>query len=169
MLLTIVGPLVIFTFIFIYYMRKMKSNITNSYQYNQDKTLLRNTYKNMYPAVCIWISIYTAIMLFILFISYQSYVDTRTFYDATMEQYTSAIEIYENKAVIDIESVALTDLKYNGYQESVSILIIDLREGIVNYNKEIISKRILKKNIIFSWLIIAPDADMTVITMKGKT
>ncbi len=101
-----------------------------------------------------------------LSISYKTYLDTRTFYSATLEQYASAVEIYEDKAVIDIGSAALTDLKYQGYQNNVSKFILSLREGIIYYNRTIISKRVMKKNPVFSWLIVAPDDDMKIIKMK---
>jgi len=98
--------------------------------------------------------------------SYGSYIDTRTFYDATIEQYASAVEMYEDKAVIDIESAAFTDLKYQGYQDNVSGLILSLRRSIIKYNKKLISKRIMKKNLFFNWLIVAPDDDMKILKMS---
>jgi len=113
---------------------------------------------------------YSIVALFMLVVfiggSYESYVDTRTFYDSTVEQYSTAVEMYGDKAVIDVESAAWTDLKYQGYQENMSKAIRLLREKIVKYNKKIISKRIMKRNLFFNWLIVAPDDDMKVIAMK---
>ncbi len=101
-----------------------------------------------------------------LYNSYYSYLDTRAFYTATIEQYTSAVKIYQDKAVIDVESAAWTDLKYQGYQDNISKLIIDLRNKIVAYNDMFVKKQVLKKNTFFSWLIVNVDDDMKLIKMK---
>ena len=98
--------------------------------------------------------------------SYDSYLDTKSFYEATVEQYASAIEIYGDKAVIDIEAAAWTDFKYQGYQENISKFVADLRNRIVAYNEIMIAKMTMDKNPLFSWLVIAPDKSMKLITMK---
>jgi hypothetical protein len=98
--------------------------------------------------------------------SYGSYLDCKSFYTSTVEQYASAIEIYGDKAVIDIEAVALTDFKYKGYQENISKFVVDLRNRIVDYNEIMVAKMTMDKNPLFSWLVIAPDKDMKLITMK---
>jgi hypothetical protein len=100
--------------------------------------------------------------------SYDSYVDSRTFYDITREQYASAIVIYKDAAVIDMGKAAFTDLKYNGYQDNVASFIRDLRRRIIKYNTTVQSKRIMKRNIFFSWLIVSPDDDMKLIRMKTE-
>jgi len=168
MLLVIIGLLVIFLFVFSIYAKSAIYNIRQGYGTYTNKVWYKAAFKDMFPAAYIWMSMYLAVLSVFLFISYLSYVNARTFYDATMEQYTSAIEIYEDKAIMDVESAAWTDLKYQGYQESISKLIVDLRKRIVHYNEKIISKRIMKNNPVFSWLIIAPDADMKLIKMKTK-
>jgi len=98
--------------------------------------------------------------------SYSTYLETRSFYSATKEQYHSAIEIYGDYAVIDMGKAAFTDLKYQGYQENISGFITDLRNEIIKYNKTIVEKRIMGKNLFFSWFIIEPDDDMVIIKMK---
>lgn len=104
--------------------------------------------------------------------SYYSYLDSRTFYDATREQYFESVEMYHDYAVLDLKgaaAIAFTDYKYQDYQKNISTFIRDLRYKIVKYNEEIISKRLMKKNWFFSWLIIAPDSDMKVVRMsKGE-
>ena len=101
-------------------------------------------------------------------ISYSTYVGSRTFYDITREQYSSAIVIYEDAAVIDMGQAAFTDLKYQGYQDNVASFIRDMRYSIAVYNRNVQSKRIMKKNPMFSWLIVSPDEDMKLIRMKTE-
>ena len=113
---------------------------------------------------------YSIVALFMLvaFIggSYQSYVDTRTFYDSTVEQYSTAVEMYNDKAVIDVESAAWTDLKYQGYQDNISKLILDLRNRIIIYNNNFIKMNKMHSNPFFSWLVVPMDDDMKIIKMK---
>jgi len=97
--------------------------------------------------------------------SYTTYVQTRTQYDAVINQYRGAIELYSERASLNLAKAALTDFKYQGYQDNMSAIIIQLRKSVVEYNKTIISKRIMKKNLLFSWLIIAPDEDMKIINI----
>jgi len=117
-----------------------------------------------------WTGVFFCLHLFItaavLRNSYLSYLDAKAFYTATIEQYAAAVEIYQDKAVIDVESAAWTDLKYQGYQDNISGLILDLRNSIVSYNDTYVKKRTLKKNPFFNWLIIDVDDDMKLIKMK---
>lgn len=99
-------------------------------------------------------------------ISYFTYVDIRTSYDATIDQYREAVTVYEDRAQIDVKKAALTDFKYSGYQENVADFVSDLRREVVSYNKMLISKRILDKNWFFGALIIAPDEDMKVLNLS---
>ena len=109
------------------------------------------------------------IVLVVIATSYDSYVATRVFYDATREQYAEAVKVYQDHAVIDMGAATFTDMKYQGYQQQVGELIMDLRKQIVRYNTEITSKRIMDKSWFYSWLIIAPDDDMKIIKMKAPT
>jgi len=136
----------------------------DSGSHKTEKTLA--SIKRSAPWILFWNSITVSIMLILITVSYFSYVDARTFYDATLEQYSTAIEMYGDKALLDVESAAWTDLKYQGYQENISELIIHLRRKIVNYNETIISKRIMDANPFFSWLIVAPNDNMKIIKMK---
>ena len=102
--------------------------------------------------------------------SYTTYLETRTFYDATREQYANAVEMYKDYAVLDLEgaaAVAFTDFKYQGYQENMAQFISLLRDKVIAYNKRIISKRLMKETFFFSWMIFAPDRDMKIIKMTS--
>ena len=101
----------------------------------------------------------------ILGCSYSTYLDQRAFYDATVNQYRNSITLYKGHAVIDVESAALTDFKYGGYQENIGKMVIDLRGKVANYNEGIIKKRKMESNIILNWLVIAPDEDMRLLTL----
>lgn len=101
-------------------------------------------------------------------ISYERYVNCRTFFDGTKEQYASAVTMYSDYAEVDLKSAAWTDLKYQGYQENIAAFIDRLRRKIVGYNREIISKRVMAKNPFFSWLIVEPDEDMLIIKMTSN-
>ena len=98
--------------------------------------------------------------------SYSKYLDDRAFYTATKEQYHSAIEVYSDKAVIDMGKAAFTDLKYQSYQENIGRFITDLRNRIINYNISIVEKRTMANNLLFGWFIITPDADMVILKMR---
>jgi len=72
--------------------------------------------------------------------------------------------MYEGKAVLDIKKAAITDIRYNGYQEGIAKMILDLRSKIANYNETVISKRIMVNNFWYSWLVVGP-GDLKPITM----
>lgn len=135
----------------------------------------REKIENAVASLIVSTLIFGIISLIALSVSYGSYVNLRTKYDATLEQYKSAVTMYVDHASIDIEKAAFTDFVYKGYQENVAAFIKDLREQIVKYNEGLISKRVMERNFIFSWIIIAPDEDMLIINMledvgaaKGK-
>jgi len=138
----------------------------NRYQGGRWSTgeLVFRTFRDGSVLIAAWNAIIVVAVGCFIMTSYTSYVNARTFYDATLEQYESAITIYEGKAELHVER-AFTDLKYQGYQESMTKFITDLREKVVEYNKNIISKRIMKKNPFFSWLIVAPDDYMKVVRL----
>ena len=115
--------------------------------------------------------IFSAVALFasgmIIWTSYGTYVELRATYDATIEQYASSTEMYGDRAVIDIESAAWTDFKYQGYQANVAKFISELRTMLAAYNKDFISKKKYASNWFFGWVIIPPDSDMKIISMKA--
>ena len=102
-------------------------------------------------------------------ISYGNYLDSRAFYSATKEQYASAVVVYADYATIDVDSIAWTDFKYQGYQNEVAFFIKDLRKKVTEYNETIVKKRVFKKNIFFNWLVVSPDPDMVVIKLLGPS
>lgn len=106
-----------------------------------------------------------AFLIIVICTSYGTYVDLRTSYDAAVKQYRQAVTIYVDHAQIDVKKAALTDFKYQGYQENAANFVRDLRRKVVWYNEGIVSKRVMKKNWFFNWLIIAPDDDMKVINL----
>ena len=107
----------------------------------------------------------SVIIIFIVGISYVTYLDTRAQYDAVITQYKGAVTMYADYASLDMEKATFTDLKYQGYQENIAKVIVSLRREIVSYNKTIIKKRLLDRNPVFNWLIIAPDKDMKIINI----
>lgn len=112
--------------------------------------------------------IFCLITSLIISTSYREYLKDRAFFTATKEQYFNAVKVYKTHAEIDIESAAYTDFKYIGYQQNIGALIISLRNRIIKYNERIIKKRIMGKNLLFSWYVIEPDDDMVIIKMIKK-
>lgn len=101
--------------------------------------------------------------------SYDSYLDMKKFYNSTKEQYTSSINIYEDKAVLTIsEDTFITDMKYQGYQANILELIKDLRKKIVIYNETLVGKNTMKQNLFFNWFIVSPDPDMKIMILKEE-
>lgn len=99
--------------------------------------------------------------------SYASYLEMRSFYSATVEQYREQITLYKDNS--DILSInAFTDFRGQGYQKEMSSKISELRLEIVKYNKNYVVKRVLKRNIIFSWLIVDVDEDMKILRLNEK-
>jgi hypothetical protein len=134
--------------------------------------IIYTTWKNK-PSEAIFASILCIMILTVILgiswgKSYQNYLEARSFYSATKEQYHSAIDIYAEYAVIDMGKASFTDFKYMGYQENISKFIADLRERIIEYNETIIEKRVMGKNPLLNWFIIEPDTDMLIIKMKAE-
>ena len=102
--------------------------------------------------------------------SYDSYLENRAFYDATVEQYRGTVEMYKDYAVIDMSKTrsVFTDFKYQGYQQEISKMILDLRRKIVSYNRSFMLKKIKNASWFFNWYIITNDPDMKIIRMIEK-
>lgn len=103
----------------------------------------------------------------VVFTSYFIYLDDRSFYDSGFYIKKAAIEEYINKTKID-GGGELTDLKYRDRMEYLYKLIDGLRHSVEQYNQDIIEKRKLNNNILFSWIIIAPDEDMKLLDFDGN-
>jgi hypothetical protein len=97
--------------------------------------------------------------------SYQSYLNIKADYYGVIAQYGAAVDVYSDKAVINVEKAAFTDFKYEGYQKQMAQMIEALRYKITNYNKIYIKKKTMDKNWIFSWIIIPPDSGMKLLQM----
>lgn len=80
----------------------------------------------------------------------------------TLEQYGTTINLYAQKGVKEFKSNhanEITDLKYQKYQEQLGKMIVDLRNQIIRYNKELTSKTIMNESWFWNWVIIMPDSD----------
>jgi hypothetical protein len=99
-------------------------------------------------------------------ISYTSYVKMRGTYDATVTQYKDAVEMYQDKAVLDVKRAALVDFQYKGYQENMGAFIVALRKEVVAYNEDYVSKKVLGSNLLFWPMIIGPGDRLKVISIK---
>ncbi len=91
------------------------------------------------------------ILLAILGTSYSISIYNKTFYETIRLTHPHAIEMYQDKVIINVDS--LTDFRYSGHADNIKELIVELRNDIYDYNKSLIRKRVVKQNIIFSWLI----------------
>lgn len=97
--------------------------------------------------------------------SYRSYLDLKRD-KVAIQQYERAINLYLSKAKLEIDSNAMTDLKYNKYQDSLVKLIKDYRNCVNRYNNNLISKREMDNNFMFNLLVIGPDPDMKEININ---
>jgi hypothetical protein len=117
----------------------------------------------------------TILFIFITIIfacSYLNYLDDRSFSNETYKQFKNQIIVYQQESKINVKnennSNTITDLKYQQYQDEISQNIRIYTTKVAAYNKSIIEKRILKNNIIFSWIIVAPDDDMKPLTNEVR-
>ena len=114
----------------------------------------------------IFLIIFVVIFGVIAMDSYGNTVGMHKTYYGTLEQHRDAIEIYGDKAVVTIDN-SMTDFKYQGYQDNMASFIKDLRKEITTYNKTLVGKRFLKKNIIIGWLINY-DKNLPLLELKEK-
>ena len=114
-------------------------------------------------------TVIATIMLSIIFLaSYNSYIELAQKL-ATVEQYKESIELYADKGIQEFQpgttrATEFTDLKYNNYQTQIGQMIKDMRDTIVEYNKDLTKKKLRKSNWFFSWITIV-DEDMKLIKM----
>ena len=110
-------------------------------------------------------------ILFILLpsvVSYSNYLDIKADYYGVIAQYESAINVYGDKAIINVNQISFTDFKYEGYQKEMASLIRDLRHKVERYNTTYIKKKTMDNNLMFNWLIVAPDSGMKLLQMTQK-
>jgi len=118
-------------------------------------------------ALCISVGIATIIPCIIAGGSYSNYIDAKRFHNATHHQYEQAIQSYSDRALMNPGAkTALTDSKYNNYQDNIAKLIRDYRNTLINYNRIVVGKIIWKNNILFGWFIVELDPDMKELALK---
>ena len=100
--------------------------------------------------------------------SYWNYLDMKADYYGVIAQYESAINVYGDKAIINVDRISFTDFKYEGYQKEMASLIRDLRRKVERYNTTYIKKKTMDNTLMFNWLIIAPDSGMKLLQMTQK-
>lgn len=134
---------------------------------------LKNTFSEYGDAGNAFGQAFLAFMVFAVCIatpigaSYGQYVTLQTHYQTIVENYRESVEYYEDKAVIDVNGLAFTDFKYQGYQDNMANMIRDLRRNVTNYNAILIQKRTLKQSKIFNWYIILPEDNFKIISLTG--
>jgi hypothetical protein len=142
-----------------------------AFGYSVSNPRSENIARNVIVTTCICICVFgTVATAIIVGDSYSGYLNNRAFYDATVEQYRGAVEMYKDYAVIDMSKTrfAFTDFKYQGYQKEISSMILELRRKIVKYNRSFILKKIKNASWFFNWYIVANDPDMKIIRMIEK-
>jgi len=100
--------------------------------------------------------------------SYDKYLDLHK-YRASFEVRATAVSFYAEKGVAEFNIVPgkeITDLKYNQYQNTVGGLIMDLRNTVEAYNRNLVGKQQMKSSLFWSWMIIGPDDDMQPIVLS---
>jgi len=97
--------------------------------------------------------------------SYTNYLGIKADYYGVIAQYEAAVDIYADKAIINVDKISFTDFKYEGYQKQMAQMIEALRYKVARYNSMYIKKKTIKKNLIFSWIIISPDSGMKLLQM----
>ena len=149
---------VLFTFIFCI----IAYNLCDFFHDNNVKIPLFTWYnKNTFSGIA-WICIILFVVMGIIkFTSYYNYLDDRSFFDSARYQYKQQIDIYQQKAKVDVtDSKSMTDLKYNMYQNQLGAMIQLYTEKISKYNQNIIEKKKMREDPLWSWLIVGPDPDM---------
>ncbi len=113
------------------------------------------------------------IMAFVWGISYHNYIELKQRL-VTIEQYRTSIQMYSDRGILDFKKHEkggfarigdLTDFKYQNYQVKMARMVENLRSVIVEYNDNLVSKRVLKASWFWSWCIIGPDPDMKPLKM----
>lgn len=116
------------------------------------------------------------IMAFIWSPSYYNYIGLKQRL-VTIEQYRTSIQMYSDRGILDFKKHEkdsytrisdLTDFKYQNYQIQMAKMVENLKTVTVNYNNDLIGKKVLKANWFWSWCIISPDPDMKPLKMAGS-
>ena len=100
-------------------------------------------------------------LIFPLPISYGSNLGLRAYQQAVIGEYADVVTYYGD--VIEVDTGMITDFRYKEMGEFVR----DLRNKTVRYNRTLILKREMKRNPLFSWLIVGPDPGMKFIRFRN--
>lgn len=93
----------------------------------------------------------------VAFTSFTSYIKLEGHF-ANINQYAKAIILYkENAFVSPVCPKEITDLKYQNYQTQLGTMITDLRDVLVEYNKDLVKQKALKGNWFFKSVIYLPE------------
>lgn len=94
---------------------------------------------------------------------------------AVIKQRASAINLYMDKAVTELQSGSgtiangnlvitksseLTDFKYANFQKEIAGMINDLKDEVVSYNSRLVGKRKMYNSPFWNWCVVPPDEDM---------
>lgn len=122
------------------------------------------------PGAIICFLLFLALNTVIVIFSYNNYINIKSYKNTiyttaeTLHQYDEDTSPSAPITISDIKVV--TDFKYIDYQKTRATLLTALKQNINSYNTIIIEKLIYKKNLLYNWLIIAPDAEDKIITME---
>jgi len=114
---------------------------------------------------CWPLAIFATVCIIVWTVSYDSSVDmlqTR----AVIEQKVTAINSYRSIATNSFADKAVTDLKYNNYQQEMAKMITDLRKCVEGYNQTLIGKMAYKASPLFSWFVFSPPPNSHVISLS---
>lgn len=93
----------------------------------------------------------------VAFTSFNSYIKLEGYF-ANINQYAKAIVLYKENAITSVKcSKEITDLKYQNYQTQLGTMITDLRDVLVEYNKDLVKQKALKGNWFFKSVIYLPE------------
>lgn len=110
--------------------------------------------------------IISAIILSIIAIgSYSSYMDIKVFKQTKYQQYYDTVVKYNTLVSQKRGGAELTDLKFQGIQQSIADFIRDCRTKVTTFNTAVEEKRIMSKNCLIGFLIFAPDDNITVLPL----
>jgi len=126
------------------------------------------TLQNTISTIVIFIVIAVCIHVTTLNVSYKSYIDMKELGDACLPPRIEMINIYDDYATTKMSNQSMFfSTEYQGYQENVSKFIENLGIVVIKHNRILVSKRIMKANWLFSWLIVAPDDNMVLLNMEN--
>jgi hypothetical protein len=105
----------------------------------------------------------------ILWSSYGSYMSVTNFKTTQYQQYVDTVNKYEALISKDRGNGAeLTDLKFQGFQQSLAKMIEALRLKVVDFNETVADKRILANNPLIGFLIFPPGPEVELLPLMNQ-